>query len=313
MNPKSILIAFAAGLASALCLMASTGVGVGASPLMLVAAFPVYVAALSQGPKVGLGASIFAILIAAIAASPNAAIALGLAFTIPASIIGNQANLAQDDNATLEWYPLSRLFFNLCILVSIGLVVLGYLSGYDPNDLPPVLVDAVKEALKANPPPRPMTDTEINALIRSVFNILPFFFAGIWLIVHIISLYFAAMVARASKTMPRPKDDLAQDINLPKAAVAIMLGSLVLSFMVSGLAKLLLLVVAGVFIMAFALLGLANLHLRARRTAAGMALLFASYGAIFFLYPVIYLFSVSGVLRVFNHENNKPTPPQNAA
>lgn len=312
MSPKAILISIAAGLASALCVMASYGVGAGASPLMLIAAFPIYVATLSQGTAVGVGSSILAIMIAATAISPQVAIGLGIAFTIPASIIGHQANLAQETNGEMEWYPLSRLFFNLCALLSIGLIILGFLSGYNPDDLAPILSEAMSEALKANPPAQPLTEEETKALTRSVFSILPFFFAGIWLIVHIINLHLAAVICRASNMMPRPKDDIAIEAGLPKIAVAIMVGTLLLSFMFTGIVKFFLLITAGIFFMAFSLLGLANLHKRARNNPAGFALVIASYGAIFFLYPVIYLFSISGILRTFNQSNNQTNTPPNA-
>jgi len=311
MSPKAILISIAAGLASALCVMASFGVGAGASPLMLIAAFPIYIATLSQGTSVGVGSSVLAIMVAATAINPQVAIGLGIAFTIPASIIGHQANLAQETNGEMEWYPLSRLFFNLCILLSIGLIVLGFISGYDPEKLSPILSEAMTEALKANPPAHPLTEAETQALTLSVFSILPFFFAGVWLIVHILNLHLAAIICRASNMMPRPKDDIAMDAGLPKIALAIMLVCLLLSFAMSGILKFFLLVIAGIFMMAFSLLGMANLHLRARKNPAGFALVIASYGAIFFLYPVLYLFSISGILRTFNQSQNQTnTPPR---
>lgn len=304
MPPKAIAISIFAAAASALCIMASYGIGAGASPLMLIAAFPIYVAALSQGTAVGTISSILAMFITAVFTSPEMAVALGLGFTIPASIIGHQANLAQVTNGKIEWYPLSRLFFNLCILLSIGLVILGYMSGYNPERLTPLLEDVMKEALAANPPARPLTEADTKAIIASVFTILPFVFAGIWLIIHVISIYFASIVCRASDMLARPKDDIALEAGLPKAAVAIMLVCLIASFTMTGIIKLMLLVVAGIFLMALSLLGLANLHLRARKNPAGIALVIASYGAIFFVYPVLYLFSISGILRTFN-------PPQN--
>lgn len=312
MSPKAILIIIAAGLASALCVMASFAAGAGASPLMLAAAFPIYVATLSQGTAVGVGSSILAILVAATAINPQIAIGLGIAFTIPASLIGHQANLAQETNGEMEWYPLSHLFFNLCILLSLGLIVLGFISGYNTEKLAPLLNEAMTEALKANPTPQPLTEEETKALTHSVFSILPFFFAGIWLIIHVLNLHLAAMVCRASGMMPRPKDDIALNADLPKVSLAIMGVCLLLSFVFGGILKFFMLITAGIFFMAFSLLGLANLHLRARKNPAGFALVIASYGAIFFLYPVIYLFSVSGILRTFNQSNNQTNTPPNA-
>lgn len=311
MSPKAIIIAVCAGIASALCVMASFNVGAGASPLLLIAAFPIYVATLSQGTTVGVISSVTAMLVAAIAINPQVAVGIGLGFTIPASIIAHQANLAQEAEAGgIEWYPLSRLFFNLCILLSVGLSVLLFLSGYDPAQLSPFLSEAIDQALEANPPPQPMTAEQTEALTQNVFRILPFFFAGIWLIVHVINLHFAAIVCRASSMLARPKDDIAQTAGLPKVSLAIMLASLVGSFIVSGSLQLFLLITAGIFVMALSLLGLANLHRRSRNNPAGIALVIASYGAIFFLYPIIYLFSISGLFRVFNQSNNQTnTPP----
>lgn len=312
MSPKAILIIVAAGLASMLCVMAALNAGAGASPIMLLAAFPIYVATLSQGPAVGLGSSIFAILIAATMINPQAAVGMGIAFTIPASIIGHQANLAQETNGQMEWFPLSRLFFNLCVILSIGLIVLGYISGYNPEKLSPLLNEAMTEALKANPTPQPLTEEETRALTKSVFSILPFIFAGIWLIIHVLNLHLAAMVCRASNMMPRPKDDIALQAGLPKVALTIMIVCLVLSFIVGGILKFFMLITAGIFLMAFSLLGLASFHLRARKNPAGFALVLASYAAIFFLYPVLYLFSISGIFRTFNQTNNQTNTPPNA-
>jgi hypothetical protein len=190
--------------------------------------------------------------------------------------------------------------------------VLSFLSGYSVEQLSPVLSQAVQEAIKANPPAQPLTEEDTKALMTTVFTVLPFFFAGIWLIVHIVSLHLAAIVCRFSKMMPRPKDDIVVDAGLPKIAIGIMLGGLLLSFVLSGIAKFSVLIIAGTFVMAFSLLGLANVHRRARNNPAGIALVIASYAAIFFLYPILYLFSISGVLRTFNQSNNSTNPPPNA-
>ena len=313
MSPKAIAITIFAGIASALCVMAAFKVGPGAVPFMLVAAFPIYVAALSQGTAVGVGASIMAIVVAATAMSPQAAVAVGLVYTIPASIIGHQANLAQEnEQGQMEWFPLSRLFFNLCVVLVIGMVVMGFLSGYDPKALPPEMGEAVREALRQNPPPQPLSNEETEALIQSVFKVLPFVFAGIWLVIHVVNLHFASVICRLSGMMPRPKDDLALDANLPKVALVILAVSIVLAIALSGPLQLVSAVIAGVFTMAFALLGLAGLHRRARNNPAGLVMLIVSYIAILLLYPVIYLFSISGVIRSLAQSNNSNNPPPNA-
>jgi len=197
-------------------------------------------------------------------------------------------------------------------LLSVGLVILGFISGYNPERLAPILADAIQEALKATPPPKELSEQERQALINNVFKILPFFFAGVWLIIHIINLYLATIVCRASKMMPRPKDDIPAQANLPKMAILIAFAALALSFITSGILQFAALIVAGIFVKAFALLGLANSHLRSRENGFGIVVLFASYAAVFFLYPVIYLFSLSGALRIFSQSNQSTNSPPNA-
>ncbi len=312
MSPKAILISIAAGLASALCVMASYGVGAGASPLILLAAFPIYVATLSQGTAVGVGSSILAIMVAATAISPQAGIFLGAVFTIPASIIGNQANLAQDDNGEMEWFPLPRLFFNLCIVVSLGLGLIIFLSGYDTEILAAGMLATIQTALEANPRPQPINADELKQFIEFTVSILPFILSGIILIVHILSIHLAASVCRASNMMPRPKDDIALTTNLPKLAIMLMLISLVLSMMLSGLPQAIIMLFAGTFIMAFSLIGLASLHLKLRNNPAGSVFLIILYVIIFITYPLFYLLSISGIFKSFNQSTNQTNTPPNA-
>ena len=145
-----------------------------------------------------------------------------------------------------------------------------------------------------------MTDAEIEGLSKSVVRLLPFVFSGVWLIIHVTNLYFAAMVSRASGMMPRPKDDIPATANLPKQAIFVLLISVVCASFLSGPLQLVAGVVAGIFMMAYSLLGLANLHYRARTNPAGIVFILLSYAVILFLYLPIYLFAITGVIRNVN-------------
>jgi len=114
MTPKLIAISIIAGLAASFCMVAAQSLGVIGGILLLFASLPIYFTAVSYGTHAGVASSIITIVITASIAPASTAIIAGLLFTIPASIIGHQTNLAQPhEDGTMEWYPLSKLFFNL--------------------------------------------------------------------------------------------------------------------------------------------------------------------------------------------------------
>ncbi len=312
MTIKAIIISIAAGLASALCVMASFGVGAGASFLILIAPLPIYLATLSQGTAVGVGSSILAIMIAATAISPHVAIGLGFAFTIPASIIANQANLAQETNGEMEWYPLSKLFFNLSIVLSLGISALAIMSGFNTQGLAQELTAAMEKAFEASTRPAPMSKEELDSFIQLSIKILPFVMGSFWLIIHVANIHVAASICRASNMMPRPKDDIAKTISLPKTAMAIMLASLVATLMLSGMIQIISMIIAGTFVTAFTLIGLSILHLKLRNNSAGGVLLTLTYILILITYPLFHLLSVIGIIKVINQSNNQTNIPPNA-
>jgi MFS family permease len=301
MKTRDIIAILVAGIASALFVLSAARLGPGGMPLLLLGAFPIYVAALCYGTAAGVGSSIVAILVAGIVGSTQSAIVIGFAFTIPASIIGHQVNLAQQDaDGNLEWFPLPQLFFNLCAMLSIGIIALGFLVGYDEALLSNQMKAAVEEILRQNPDAQTMTPAELDGFANGIIRIMPFVFSGVWLVVHVANLYLSGIVARSLSLMPRPRDDIPATANLPRIALFILIASIVLASFASGQVQLVSGVVAGIFIMAFALLGLANLHLKSRQNPGGLLLVIIAYALIAILYLPIYLFAVTGIFRNIN-------------
>ncbi|MGI9352687.1 MAG: hypothetical protein ACR2O3_14070, partial [Rhizobiaceae bacterium] len=252
-------------------------------------------------------ASIAAIVIAAAAISPEAAIIVGLAITIPASIIGHQANLAQETNdGSMEWYPLSRLLFNLALILSIAIVAVGYVMDYSSYAKLPELSEGIKEFLAQNPPPTPLTDEELAMVTESVFRLLPFMFSGIWLIVHIVNLQFAAIICRSSGILPRPKDDIPTTAGMPRIGLAVLAGSLAAVTVLDGSLQSIASVFAGTFLMAFAMVGLAATHNNARRNPASFVFLIITYVIIIFFFAPLFLFAIGGVMRTISNSQNSP-------
>lgn len=307
MNTKAIGIAFVAGCACVFCIASVRTAGLAAVPFLFLASVPIYAAALSFGTIASIAASGFSILIAAILLSAEAAVFLGLAYTIPASLIGHQANLAQQNqDGGLEWYPLNRLFLNLCLAVGIGVISLGFLNPFNEETLLPVAREALEEVFRQNPSPTPISQAEVEQIAKSVLGLLPFMFASMWLIVHVINAHLAAMICRATGSLPRPKDNLPKQITLPVSAVIMMSFSLLACLLFSGTLLVFAKIFAGIFLTAFALIGLAGIHQFARTSDGGKIILVACYILIFLFFLPLFLLSIGGVIRSLNPNQNNP-------
>ncbi|MEM7216061.1 MAG: DUF2232 domain-containing protein [Pseudomonadota bacterium] len=307
MDIKTLSVATAAGIASVLAVYSAIQAGPAGIPLLLLAAMPVYIVALAWGTHAGIAASVMAIVVSATLLSPQVAISIGLSLTIPASIIGHQANLAQEnEDGSMDWYPLPRLLFNLSLILALALVVMGYMMDYNAYAQLPELSNVVQEFLRQNPPPAPLTDQEITDLTQSVFRLLPFVFSSMWLIVHLVNLQLAAFVCRSSGKLPRPKDDIAATADVPKMAVAILLATLVAVAILDGGLQSAAAVFAGTFLTAYAMVGLASAHFQARSNPVSFIFLILGYIIIVLFFVPLYLFAIGGMLRTFSNSNTSP-------
>lgn len=313
MNSKSLAISIVAGIACVLLISAAGNAGTGGLFLLLLAPLPVYVAAFGWGTNAAIIASVTAIIGTGLFVSANAAIVTGLMFSIPASVIGYQANLAQvDENGRMEWFPLARLFFNLCIVISVCFAAMLIYFGYENTKsiAMPVLSEAMDQVTQQNPMFDQFGPEEIQQVKESTFNLMPFWISGLWLIIHIANISFAAFICRASNLMPRPKDDIAGSVKLPFIAVGILLAAVIVGFFSAGKPVYYTGAVLGTFLTGFSLVGLAMLHERARTSGAHFFLLMLSYALILFIYLPMFVFAGAGILRTFQQQNR--IPPANS-
>ena len=310
MNPKIIGISIAAGVASTLCVVAAAQAGIAGALLMLIAPLPIYIAALGFGKHAAIGASAAALISTAFGVSPMFAVLVGLLYTVPASFVGHQANLSQQhEDGQLEWYPLPNLLFNLSALIAIGPIIMAFYSGYDPESMAPALKELFLEIMAQNPQAPPINQTDLDALIPSLLKISPFLFGGFWLIIHALNYQLGAAITRSSGYLPRPKDDVAATLSLPKIAVIIALVSVVLAVSTSGIVQFAASAIAGVFNMALAFVGLAAAHERARTNSGQLFLLILSYLIIIIFYFPIVLFAIGGIIRIFSNDPKNSQPP----
>ena len=313
MTDKSpLLIGCVAGIACVLMIASAQSAGLAGMPLTLFAPLTIYVAALGWGTQAAIVSSMVAILVAGVAISPGMAIYAGLAFSIPASLAGYQANLAQKSaDGTMEWFPLSQIFFNLTLAASAGLVAVGVAVGFDVEALTPPLTELVTEMFKTSPSPMLIGEADLKVFVQKTLASMPFVLGSIWVIVHVLNMHIASRICRAIDKLPRPKDDLPATANLIPAAALVMLLALVGTLLLSGGMQHVAGVFAGAFVTAFSLVGLAALHLYSRKASAGVILKMASYVLIVVFFFPLFVFAISGISRTLNNkQSNPPTGDQ---
>ncbi|MDJ0614157.1 MAG: hypothetical protein QNJ29_10815 [Rhizobiaceae bacterium] len=311
MDVKTIGIAGLAGIACVLLVAAASHAGASGLLLFVLAPFPIYAAALAWGTNAAIVASLSAILSAAFALSPQVGVLLGLAISLPASLIGHQANLAQpDEHGKLIWYPLDRLYFNLCLAVTAGLVAMLVYTGYDNarEQMMPFISLMIDDMLKNSPVLADFPVDQIDTLKLRFFEFTPFLISTAWIVVHAFNAHLAGWVCRASGLMPRPVDDIAKTIVLPPVAIAILIGSFILAFIFDGKIGYYTAPVFSVFLTAFSLVGLADLHLRGRNGGGNFMLLVVVYILILMLQFVLYFFAFGGVRRSIAYFRNSRPP-----
>ena len=312
MDMKTLITGTIAGLASTLMIIFGSRLGTAGMPLVIAGALPVYVAALSWGTVAGMAASIITIIVVSTLGSPQVAIMVGLIFTIPASVAGHQANLGQEsEDGVMQWYPLSKILFNLSIMLSLALLAAGFISGISGEKLLAAINEMARQIAHSNPQGSQFTDTQLAELAETTYRLLPFVFAGVWLVTHVLNLHVGAIISRAIGLMPRPAENIAETITLPKVIIPIMIVALLMSVVMSGGIQQIAGVIAGISLMALALVGLASLHVRARKMPGGIGLLVFTYLMIVLFYFPLFLFAVVGIFRVANFQfNSSPnTPP----
>lgn len=307
MTPQGILIGLAAGLASALLFAGLVTQSVSALGLSLAAPIPILLASLGWGSASGFIAALSAgALIALVSGTSAGGLILLASMALPAAIIGHLCGLARPreertgralnpandgGQPPLDWYPLERVLFATAILSAVGCIVIGWVLGFDADEMVPMLREALAtggaSGIEAD-------EAQIEDIARLVVGIVPFVQPAFLVVNLVTTLYLSAAIARMSGRMQRPRDDVPASAGLPRVALPAFALALALSFL-GGPLGLLAAVFAGALGAAFTLVGLAAFHHRTRGRAARGLLLFTVYMAIVVLTLPLFVFLVYGV------------------
>ncbi|ADH88401.1 conserved hypothetical protein [Ancylobacter novellus DSM 506] len=267
------LIAFGAGVASAL-LVATVATGSAlALPLFYLAPLPVLI--------VGLGWSHLSALVAASTAAVGIGVFFGLELLtayvagvgLPAYALAYLALMARQaqPDGPLEWFPVGRVVLAAAILGCLAVAALiplvaGSVEGYQ------AALREMFQAMFEEHPGVPGADT--GRLVDLLVIVMPPAAAVVTMVTQLANLWLAAHAARLSGRLMRPWPDLAA-ISVPRASVALLIGALIAASLDDGFVGLLAELLGATLVMAFAFIGLATIHW-ITRGAAGRTLVIAT-------------------------------------
>jgi len=257
----TLLIAMAAGLASA-SMFASIISGALVSLLLFyLAPLPLMVAALGWGPFCAAAGGITAACILGLAFGLAYCAAFVLAIALPAWWLGHLALLGRpiatdaapaDDAAALEWYPVGRILLWIAVLATITITATLLTFGSDAAAMHDTMRSSLTRILQSADVA--LSDRRIDALVI----LAPPAAAIIVMATLTLNLWLAAKIAATSGQLRRPWPDL-KSTALPPLTLAVLFAAIALCFS-AGLPAIVAQIVAAALTIAYALAGFAVLH-----------------------------------------------------
>lgn len=283
---RTVGIALAAGLLSAL-LFASLSEGLAIGMLLTyLAPLPLMIAGLARGPATaGLAG---AVATASVAATSGgiASLPFGLAVAIPAVIVARQALLWRTTpSGTVEWYPpglvLGWLTGMAMVLILLGAALAAGQAGTDvaSGGLQEWVTATVGRSLDLLTPTLDATQRELVA-----GRWVPFFPAlvgGSWLVMTLVNAVLAQSILARSGHNRRPNPAYSREMDLPTWIGVVLMIAVAAGMVVEGDLGYLGRSIAVVALIPFALSGLAAVHGWAAGRPNARMLLVAVYGVLF--------------------------------
>jgi hypothetical protein len=256
-----VLIAIAAGCASALMFASIVSGALISLLLFYLAPLPLMVAALGWGP---LGATIGGIAAATVLGTIFGlpyCIAFVLATALPAWWLGHLALLGRplaagtqpaNDAAALEWYPVGRILLWIVIFATIMTTAMLLTMGSDGPSITGTMRSAwahLLESVDVTP-----TDRKLDALV----TIAPAAAVILVMMTLTLNLWLAAKITATSGRLHRPWPDL-RSAALPPLTLAALCAAIAFCFS-GGLPAILAQIITAALLIAYALTGFAVLH-----------------------------------------------------
>ncbi|MBB4185110.1 hypothetical protein GGE07_001739 [Sinorhizobium terangae] len=298
-NRTSLITGALAGITAALLSMGANTQSSFAIVLYAASALPILIAGLGWGNAAAVVAIVVAGATAATLVSAYFALLILLVTLVPAGWLSHLANLARPASelggpeGALAWYPLSDILGHLAGLVTVGMIIVGYIVGYD-SDVSDRMIDMVIEAVKAQEPLY-NPDAAAIAQIKSMFTLaLPLVQGAIWVLMLFAAYYLATRIVQMSGGSLRPREDIPSSLRMPRNAIFAFLAGLVLAFL-GGAPAAIGALICGTFGAGFLLSGFASFHFRTRGKSWRLPVLWIAYlSVLVFTIPAVF-FLLSGL------------------
>ncbi|PZA12217.1 hypothetical protein DNX69_09435 [Rhodopseudomonas palustris] len=311
----NILIALAAGCASALMFASIVSGALISLLLFYLAPLPLMVAAFGWGVlAAAIGGLVAAIGLAALVSFPYA-IAFVVTIAVPACWLGHLALLArpaeaaQSEPAALEWYPIGRLVVWMAGFAATTTMAALFTLGADGSAINDGLRNGLQRTL--GPGSTPGSDA---ALVDALVTIAPPAAATVAMLTLTLNLWLAAKITSASNRLGRPWPDL-RTVTLPPMTLAVLSLALALSF-VGGLTSMFGKTASAALFVAYGLTGAATLHTITMASRSRLFLLSSAYALmLIFVWPAVGLVALGlgdaflNLRQRYFQRRSMPPPP----
>ena len=268
LNTKTLSIGALAGVTAALLVLGASLQPSFSAVLYAASALPILLVGLGWGNAAAISAVVTAAVLGAIAISPTFALMMTLVTLLPAGWLSHLANLARPASELggpdhlMAWYPLSDILLHLCALVTLAVIVTGFMVGYGP-DLVSQMVDALFTSF-AQQQPEVSLDPAATAQTKSLLLLmLPAIQGAMWVVLLFAAYYIATRIVNASGRALRPREDIPSALRMNRNSIFIFLAGLAATFF-GGIPAMIGATVVGTFGAGFLLSGFASLHFRTR-------------------------------------------------
>ncbi|MCG5482834.1 MAG: DUF2232 domain-containing protein [Sinorhizobium meliloti] len=299
-NRTSLLTGVLAGITAALLSMGANTQSSLAIVLYAASALPILIAGLGWGNAAAIAAIVVAGGAAVALVSPYFALLIVVVTLVPAGWLSHLSNLARPASelggpeGSLAWYPLSDILVHLAGLVTVGMIIVGYIVGYD-SSVSDIMVDMVVEAVKAQEPLY-NPDAAAIAQLKSIFALaLPLVQGAIWVLMLFAAYYLATRIVQLSGKALRPREDVPSSLRMHRNAIFVFLGGLALTFF-GGAPAVIGALVCGTFGAGFLLSGFASFHFRTRGKSWRLPVLWIAYLSVFVFTIPAFFFLLSGLI-----------------
>jgi hypothetical protein len=261
-----IIIALAAGAASATMFASIISGALISLLLVYLAPLPLMLAAVAWGPlAAAIGGIAACLALSAIFGLPHG-IGYAVSVALPAWWLGHLALLGRPvtdassaqaaTGGDLEWYPVGRILLWIAGFASLSTFAALLTIGTDAASITGVLHDFLLRVLAKNEViPKDEIEQWVDALVLMAFAGAAVFST----IMLTLNLWLAAKITATSGRLRRPWPDL-RAAALPPMTLAVLCLAIALCF-VGGLVAILALIVTSVLMMAYAFTGFAVLHM----------------------------------------------------